>query len=175
MAESVAPADWAERVAQAKADGYDHLWNLVAVDEIGRSNHIRVLLWLRNRDGETLTLAAMCDRDDPHLPDISDVFAGAAWLQRQAHDFFGVVFDGADNSPLLNHAGGAPLRKDVLLPPRLETRWPGALEPGETSASPGRRRLVPPGVPDPTVHNDPAATAADIATSAAGMRVRRGR
>ncbi|RRD05960.1 NADH-quinone oxidoreductase subunit C [Arachnia propionica] len=175
MAETVAVADWHDRVEQARRDGYDFLINLTAVDEIGRSPHIRVLLWLRNRNHETLTLAAMCDRDDPHLPDITDLFAGAAWLQRQVHDFFGVVFDGADDSPLLNRTGGTPLRKDVLLTPRITTRWPGGLEPGETQASPGRRRLVPPGVPDATVLADPEATAETIAQSAAGVRMGRAR
>ena len=63
-------------------------------------------------------------------------------------------------------------RKDVLLAPRQETRWPGALEPGESDASPSRRKLVPPGVPDPAVVADPASTPADIALSATGTRVR---
>ncbi|MDO5066623.1 MAG: NADH-quinone oxidoreductase subunit C [Propionibacteriaceae bacterium] len=175
MAELVAVADWHERVARARRDGHDFLVNLTAVDEIGRSPHIRVWLWLRNRDGDTLTLTALCDRDDPHLPDVSDVFAGAAWLQRQVHDFFGVVFDGGDNTPLLNRTGGAPLLKDVLLTPRITTRWPGGLEPGEAQASPGRRRLVPPGVPDETVLADPEASPEAIAQSAAGVRMGRAR
>lgn len=175
MVETVPVPDWHDRIEQAHRDGYDFLVNLTAVDEIGRSPHIRVLLWLRNRDGETLTLAAMCDRDDPHLPDVADVFAGAAWLQRQVHDFFGVVFDGGDNSPLLNRGGGAPLRKDVLLTPRITTTWPGGLEPGESRANPGRRRLVPPGVPEAAVLADPAATPETIAQSAAGVRMGRAR
>ena len=32
--------------------------------------------------------------------------------------------------------------------------WPGAKEPGETAASPSRRRMVPPGVPDSAVWGD---------------------
>ncbi|RRD50349.1 NADH-quinone oxidoreductase subunit C [Arachnia propionica] len=173
MVENVPLSAWRDRVAASKEEGYDFLVNLTAVDEIGRSPHIRVLLWLRNRDGDTRCLAAMCDRDDPHLPDLTDLFAGAAWLQRQVHDFFGVVFDGADNSPLLNRAGGTPLRKDVLLTPRITTRWPGGLEPGASEASPGRRRLVPPGVPDEKVLADPDATPETIAASAAGVRMGR--
>lgn len=72
---------------------------------------------------------------------------GAAWLQRQVHDLFGVSFDGGDNRPLIHHVGGAPLRKDVLLEERQVRPWPGALEPGHSA--PGARKLVPPGVPDP--------------------------
>ena len=64
-------------------------------------------------------------------------------------------------------------RKDVLLVDQPSTPWPGALEPGESGASPSRRKLVPPGVPDPAVLADPDATAADVALSATGARVRR--
>lgn len=174
MAELVPVEAWHDRVAAARAEGFDYLWNLTAVDEIGRSDHIRVVLWLHRGD-EELRLDALCDRDDPHLAGITDLFAGASWLQRQVHDFFGVVFDGDDNRHLLNHAGGAPLRKDVLLPARLETRWPGGIEPGQNQASPGRRRLVPPGVPAPDVLANPDATPAEIATSAAGTRMGRSR
>ncbi len=156
--------------------GYTFLANLTAVDEVGQSDHVRVLLWLENPDdGARLRLAVLAPRDDPHLPDLADILPGAAWLQRQIHDFFGVRFDGADNRPLIHHGGGAPLRKDVLLEPRQTQHWPGALEPGESEQSPSRRKLVPPGVPDPAVVADPASTAADIALSATGARVRRTR
>ena len=39
---------------------------------------------------------------------------------------------------------------DRLLAARVVRPWPGAKEPGETVAA-GRRRMVPPGVPDPDV------------------------
>lgn len=174
--EMVEPAQWHSRASAALSEGFTFLANLTAVDEVGHSDHIRVLLWLENPDdGAPLRLAVLADRDDPHLPDLADILPGAAWLQRQIHDFFGVRFDGADERPLIHHGGGAPMRKDVLLAPRQLQHWPGALEPGEAEQSPGRRALVPPGVPDPAVVADPAATAADIALSATGARVRRTR
>lgn len=174
--EEVALADWSDRVGRACRDGFDFPAAFTAVDEVGRSNHIRLLLILEDVDsGNRLRLETLVDRDDARAPGISSVIPGAAWLQRQIHDFFAVEFDGEDNRPLLNHSGGAPLRKDFLLEPRLQTRWPGALEPGESDASPGRRRLVPPGVPEPGLLDDPDATAADIALSASGTRVRRTR
>ncbi len=167
---------WHERVRRARAEGFRFLSGMTAVDEIGRSNVIRILLWL---DDDTWSgrcaLATAVDRDAPALDGITDIFRGAAWLQRQIHDFFGVEFIGDDNRPLLNLQGGAPLRKDFLLEPRLTTRWPGSLEPGESDASPGRRRIVPPGVPEADLRTDDTATAADIALSASGARVRRRR
>lgn len=165
---------WREEALAAHAAGYRFLLDLTAVDEIGRSNHIRVILRLLDPvTGESRTLDTLADRDDARLPSLSDVWPGAAFLQRQVHDLFGVEFQGADNRPLIHHGGGAPLRKDVLLEPRLETQWPGALEPGEAGASPSRRKLVPPGVPDPAVLADPASSAEEIALSATGARVRR--
>lgn len=174
--EDVAPAQWHDRVARARADGFRFLSGMTAVDDIGVSDHIRILLWLddETRDGRC-SLATAVERDAPRVDGITDLFLGAGWLQRQIRDFFGVEFVGDDNRPLLNHGDGWPLRKDSLLQPRLDARWPGALEPGESDASPGRRRMVPPGVPDTDVRADDDATPADIALSAAGTRVRRRR
>lgn len=165
---------WHQDLAAARADGCTFLLDLTAVDEVGRSDDIRVLARLLNPDtGAQRTVDTLVPREDPHLPDVSDLWPGAGFLQRQVHDLFGVVFDGGDNRPLIHHGAGAPLRKDVLLPERLDTAWPGALEPGESGASPSRRKLVPPGVPDPGVLADPESTAADVALSATGVRVRR--
>ncbi len=161
-------------VAAARAEGFGFLLGLTAIDEVGVSDEIRVVVRLLDPDtGRERRVEARTDRDDPRLPDLTDLFPGAGFLQRQAHDFFGVEFEGGDNRPLIHHGGGAPMRKDFLLEQRQATSWPGALEPGESGASPSRRKLVPPGVPDPAVLADPAATAADIALSATGARVRR--
>lgn len=112
------------------------------------------------------------DREQPILADIADIYPGASWLQRQIRDYFGVTFSGGDNRPLLVHAGGAPLRKSRLLEARIESTWPGAVEPGSATASPGRRKLLPPGVPDPTLLAADA-TESEIAQSASGLKVRK--
>ncbi len=174
--EDVDPRHWRDRVARARADGFCFLSGMTAVDEIGASPHIRVLLWLDDDTWSRRCALATCViRETPQLDGISVVFRGAAWLQRQIHDFFGVEFLRDDNRPLPNHQGGAPLLKDCLLGPRLQQRWPGSLEPGESDAAPGRGRIVPPGVPDAEVLADETATAADVALSAAGTWMRRRR
>src|SRR4051812_25870815 len=60
---------------------------------------------------------------------------------------------------------GHPLRKDFVLASRVAKSWPGAKEPGESDqdlhaerSSPGRRRMLPPGVPSPD-ERGPDATA----------------
>lgn len=171
--ESVDAPTWRDTVLEAVADGFDFLVHLTAVDDIGHSDSIRVLAWLEAGDGQRRYLATSVARNGGTLPSVADELPAAAWLERHVREFFGVTFDGGDDRPLLNHHGGAPLLKDFLLEPRTATRWPGALEPGESDASPSRRRITPPGVPDAQLPDD--ATADEIALSAAGIRVRRRR
>jgi len=93
--------------------------------------------------------------DDPRLDSVTDVFRGASWHERETHEMFGIDFLGHPNLvPLLLPDGfeGHPLRKDFVLVARAAKPWPGAKEPGESDAeaAPSRRRLLPPGVPDPS-------------------------
>lgn len=57
----------------------------------------------------------LTDRENPTVPSIQAVYQGANWHEREAHDFYGVVFDGhPDLSPLIlpEDAGDLrPLRK----------------------------------------------------------------
>ncbi len=81
------------------------------------------------------------------------MFHGANWHERETYEMFGVVFAGHPNLvPLLLPDGfeGHPLRKEFVLASRVAKEWPGAREPGESAAGgPVRRRMRPPGVPDP--------------------------
>ncbi len=89
--------------------------------------------------------------DEP-LPSVADVWAGAAWHEREAAEMFGITVDGhpgPDRLLLSDSFAGHPLRKDFVLAARVVRPWPGGLEPGEATAAPSRRRLAPPGVPDP--------------------------
>ncbi|MGW0858706.1 NADH-quinone oxidoreductase subunit C, partial [Streptomyces sp. NPDC002690] len=87
------------------------------------------------------------------LPSAIDVYAGAAWHERETHEMFGIGFEGHPHLvPLLLPEGfeGHPLRKDFVLAARVAKAWPGAKEPGESEhGGPKRRTMLPPGVPDP--------------------------
>ena len=68
----VEPDRWRAAVAEALAAGHTFLANLTAVDEVGRSDHIRVLLRLLNPDtGDDLTLETFTAREDARLADIA--------------------------------------------------------------------------------------------------------
>ena len=183
---SVPPGEWAAAVAGARDGGFPFFEWLAAVDEIGRPGGtgevLRVVLVLRSlqHPAETLVLTTEVPRDQPRLASLAGLFAGAAWHEREAAEMFGVEFLGGSRRRLLLPAEfeGTPMRKDEVLGARAAVPWPGAKEPGESAASPSRRRMVPPGVPEPTVwgDRDPAAepaTAAEVAQSAVGGRARR--
>ena len=62
-----------------------------------------------------IAVRVMLPHQEPACPSIESVFPGAAWHEREARDFFGIVFEGASNdSPLLLHEHLDP-------PPLLKT------------------------------------------------------
>lgn len=173
------PSDWTADVATARADGFTHFDWLDCVDQIGRADEFTLTLCLRNAEGTERFVTASVPRDEPRIESLRAVIPGIVWSEREIADLFGVEFLGGDPRPLLLPPGfdGHPLRKDAVAATRSATPWPGAKEPGETSA-PSRRRTVPPGVPDPEVWGNraPDADAADpaeVAASAEGGRPRR--
>ncbi|MGO4956283.1 NADH-quinone oxidoreductase subunit C [Luteococcus sp. Sow4_B9] len=182
------PVDgWLESVRETSSSHPFLDW-ITAVDELGRSDEFRVIIRLvdfSTQPARGVRLQTRVPRQDPHLPSCTSIFRGAAWHEREVHDFFGIHFDGGDAAPLLNHSAGlggsiAPLRKDFVLAARAAQPWPGSKEPGEDASAPSRRRMAPPGVPDPSVWGDrdpqqPPATPDEIAAAVAGGRVRRRR
>jgi NADH-quinone oxidoreductase subunit C len=89
-----------------------------------------------------LRLKAGCDDGEP-VPSLVPVWNGANWLEREAYDMFGVIFEGHPNLRRMLLADdwdeGHPLRKDYPLRgwkefpvynkervvPRVRTRWTG--------------------------------------------------
>lgn len=188
----VASDTWHDAVLAAREDGYDWFDWFGCVDEIGVSDEFRVVLSLRRLaepGAPELLLECRVPRSAPRLASVRDVYAGAAWHEREAAEEFGVDLVGGDRRRLLldGEAMPTPLRKDEVLAARTAEPWPGAKEPGESdgagvahagSASPSRRRMVPPGVPVPEVWGNrdptvPPADPAEVAASVGGGRVRR--
>ncbi len=150
----VGVAEWHDAVASLKSDGYSYFDWLSAVDEHPEGFRLVAHL-VRLEPLDHLLLVTYIDRESPSVVSIADLFAGARWHERETHEMFGIEF-GLDLEPLLLPDGfeGHPLRKEFVLASRVAKPWPGAKEPGESDAdsthSPGRRRIKPPGVPDPS-------------------------
>jgi NADH-quinone oxidoreductase subunit C len=87
---------------------------------------------------ERVLLKADVPDDDPRVPTWVRVFAGAAWHEREAHEMFGITFDGNDDLRhiyLPTEFEGHPLRKEFPLLARVVKPWPGIVDvepmPGE--------------------------------------------
>jgi NADH-quinone oxidoreductase subunit C len=142
--------DWLSAVDQPDGDpaGVDVVLHVVDSRSTGGPRLRRLLLRTRVPDA------------DLRLPSLTAVWPGLAWHERETFEMFGVGFDDfADGTvaglrPLLLPDGfeGTPLRKSFVLAARVSRPWPGAKEPGEsdTGRAPGRRKTLPPGVPDPS-------------------------
>jgi NADH-quinone oxidoreductase subunit C len=71
--------------------------------------------YTRFDSGLRVTVRAFTGREEPVLPTLSAIYPGADWHEREAHDFFGILFTGhPDMTPLLlpEDADFYPLRKD---------------------------------------------------------------
>ncbi len=149
----VAVGEWQDAAVRLRDAGWDVFDLLTAVDEQDAGFDVVLHLWSTAHRGSVL-LRTRCPREAPSVPTLAGVFAGAAWHERQVAEMFGVQFAGhPDPGPLLLPDGfsGAPLRKDFVLAARVVRPWPGAPEPGQSSAQAavGRRKVLPPGVPAP--------------------------
>jgi NADH-quinone oxidoreductase subunit C len=88
-----------------------------------------------------ITLKADLPDDDLRADTWSDLFAGADWHEREAHEMFGIDFTGHPNLAHIYLPGefeGNPLRKDFPLLARRVKPWPGIVDvepmPGEEEA-----------------------------------------
>ncbi|MET8684172.1 NADH-quinone oxidoreductase subunit C [Streptomyces sp. NPDC004732] len=149
----VPPAQWIAALETARTTLTCTYFDwLSAVDEPGTgfrvAAHVVALSPVRR-----LLVRTTVAHDAPVLASAVDVYAGAAWHERETHEMFGVTFEGHPGlTPLLlpDSFEGHPLRKDFVLAARVAKAWPGAKEPGESEhGGPKRRQMLPPGVPDP--------------------------
>jgi NADH-quinone oxidoreductase subunit C len=161
---TVAPEQWVGTLTAARDElGADFLDWLTAVDELEAGYLVAAFVVSTEDRGPGMlgkaqglivrTRIAKNAGQGARLDTAIGVYRGAAWHERETFEMFGIEFAGhEDLKPLLLPDGfeGHPLRKDFVLASRVAKAWPGAKEPGESehhAASPGRRRMLPPGVP----------------------------
>ena len=121
------PSQWLDVAAAARADGFDQLIDLTAVDYLTygadrslpegvQPERFEVVAGLMSHERrERLRMRVQVPADDPTLPTLFDLWPGSESLEREVYDMFGIVFEGhPDPSRILmpEDWSGHPLRKD---------------------------------------------------------------
>jgi len=100
--------------------------DLCGVDWPEREKRFDVVYHLLSpRTNHRIRIKLTTDADTP-VPSISDVFPAATWFEREAYDFYGILFTGnPDFRRILTDYGfrGYPLRKDFPLTGFVEVRY----------------------------------------------------
>ena len=107
--------------------GFELLADLAGVDT-GESMQVVYHLWGTSSPDWLRVIAGGLDRDAPRIPSATFLWPGAEWLEREAYDMFGIIFEG--NRDLRRifmppDYTSFPLRKDFYLPDDA-ARSPGA-------------------------------------------------
>ena len=120
-------SQWCDVAAAARADGFDQLIDLTAVDYLtygadrGLPEGVAperfevVASLLSHERRERLRMRLQVPADDPAVPTLFDLWPGSENLEREVYDMFGIVFEGhPDLSRILmpEDWSGHPLRKD---------------------------------------------------------------
>lgn len=96
--------------------GFDMLLDVTAVDWLPQTPRFE-LVWhfFASSDCQRLRLKTRVAQAAPVVPSLVAWYGSAAFMERECHDMFGIVFDGnADLRPILLYEGfvGHPLCKD---------------------------------------------------------------
>ena len=113
---SVDRADVVGFVTSARDAGFETFIDLCAVDHYTREPRFDVVVNLLSMQyAKRLRIVVGLTNDDPVMPSLTGIFAGANFYEREAWDLFGVGFTGhPDLTRLLlpDEWVGHPLRKD---------------------------------------------------------------
>ena len=103
----------------AKADPRLDFKLLLCMTCVDYEDHCEVVYFLQSLSHEqTLAVKTEVAYDDPVMPSVSGVWKAADWYEREAHDLFGVEFEGhPDLAPLLlyDEFEGYPGRREYPL------------------------------------------------------------
>lgn len=83
---------------------FDYLRCLSGVDYLTELETVYHLYSFRRK--HTVAIKVRCPYEDPHVPTVSHIWHTANWHEREAHELYGIVYDGhADLRPLLTEEG----------------------------------------------------------------------
>lgn len=113
---AISRSDWVAFATHALEIGFDTFIDLFAVDHFSEAPRFEVTLNLLSMAAnERILISTRVPYDDPSVPTLTDVFAGANFYEREAYDLLGVDFPGhPDLTRILmpDDWEGHPLRKD---------------------------------------------------------------
>lgn len=133
--------EWLARAQGLKGEGW-LISDLTALDAVGLSvpHRFEVVVHLLRMEGkERKRIHVVADGDPPAVPSVTALWPGANFMEREAYDMFGIIFDGHPNLTRIlmpDEWEGHPLRKDYgvgkvlveFLPqPFLQIEGPGQL------------------------------------------------
>ena len=96
--------------------GFNLFLDVTAIDWLGQSPRFEVVHHFYSTLHKTrVRLKTRVSQADPTLDSLKPLFGSAAFMERECHDMYGIVFRGNDDlRPILLYEGfvGYPLRKD---------------------------------------------------------------
>jgi NADH-quinone oxidoreductase subunit C len=114
---SLAPVEVLPVASQLRDEfGFDLFLDVTAVDWPGQSPRFEVVYHFYSTAHKVrVRLKTRVHEADPTVDSLRPVFGSAAFMERECHDMYGIVFRGNDDlRPILLYEGfvGHPLRKD---------------------------------------------------------------
>ena len=115
--------EFLKTIKELKLAGFNYLDDLTGIDNHPHKPRFHALYVLTNMTESTrVMIKVLLNEEDLHIPTITDIWPGANWLEREAYDMFGIIFDGHPNltrilaAPNQSWSGKGtedyPLRKD---------------------------------------------------------------
>jgi NADH-quinone oxidoreductase subunit C len=117
LAFTLTPAELLPTVQRLKGEfGFDLFLDVTAVDWLGQEPRFEVVYHFYSTVHKVrVRLKTRVREDDPSVDSLVPLYGSAAFMERECHDMYGIVFRGnADLRPILLYEGfvGHPLRKD---------------------------------------------------------------
>ena len=113
---TIKPQDTAQVCRIAKEDPGLGMHQLLCLACVDYRDYLQLVYFLHSLDPDrTLVIKTNVPTDNPRLPSVTSVWRAGDWYEREAHDLFGVEFEGHPGlTPLLLYEGfeGFPGRKE---------------------------------------------------------------
>ena len=146
----------------------DYLANLTSVDYPDRFEVVYNIASTKYQPDQELYVKTVADKDDPLVPSVVSVWAGADFQEREVWDMMGIRFAGHPNLKRIlmwDGFAGFPLRKDYHEAyyesdhKPLASRWPAGHHQFAEEHNPFGRNVIYPDTGDPATWRPPAESA----------------